>query len=279
MPNQDNDDDDKSKVDDQDVDTSTEEDETLNDDDTQNGGQDDDTEDSGEDDDDSESDDDSQDDSDDEDEDDKFSKRFSQIQGDSIEEYTPNLEEAYLKSSREGKRLAQQNKDLQGRLDSIAAAVAKNPELAKQIEEATKEGAVPPTVDPAVQYARDEMEKKMETDYNNFVKVHPELDTDPQLQEKVLAELNDLGAYYRSKGKILSMDEGLKKAWSNLGLDKDDDKERIAMKAKETASKSRTASTNKKGGKSEKSKLTEEQIAVGKKMGLSEKQMLVYYGK
>lgn len=152
------------------------------------------------------------------------------------------------------------------------AAVAKNPELAKLIDEATGDGEVSAATDPALLHARQEMEDKMEKDYSKFVESHPELDTDPDLQEKVLAEVTVFGDAARKKGKILGMDEALRKAWISLGLDKEDSKDKVLSKAKETAGKSKSNSSNKKTTKTP--QLSAEQIAVGKKMGLTEKQML-----
>lgn len=259
------------------VDTSQEEDENADDQDEE------DVNDDGseENDDDSEDDDDdgeNEDDDDSEEDDSKFKKQFPSIKGDTPEEYTSNLEETYRKSSREGKRLAKENQDQQQRLDQIAAAVAKNPELAKLITEATGEDAISPVQDPALLHAREEMNKKMETEYNAFVDEHPELDSDEDLQQKVLAELQTLGAAYRAKGKVLSMEKGLKLAWDSLGLDDGDSKEKIAGAAKNTAARGKTPSGGKKTPKKSNG-LTAEQIAYGKRFGLSEKQMLEFANK
>lgn len=225
-----------------------------------------------EDDDDSQDDDDSDDSDDEEEEAPEFTKAFTQIKGDTPEEYAKNLEEAYRKSSQNGKLTAKQAKESQARIDQIVAIVAKNPELAKLISEDASEGEIAPTVDPALLQARQNMEEKMESDYNSFVEKHPELGSDPDLQEKVLAEVTIFGDAARKNGKILPMDEALRKAWISLGLDKEDSKETVTVKAKETASKSKTNNSSKKSSK--KPTLTPEQIAAGKKFNLTEKQML-----
>lgn len=207
-----------------------------------------------------------------EDDEPEFKKAFSQIKGDTPQEYAQNLEEAYRQSSQEGKLNAKKAKEAEARIDQIAAAVAKNPELAKLINEAVPDGEISPTTDPALLHARQAMEQKMESDYKAFTDLHPELDSDPDLQEKVLAEVTIFGDAARKKGKILGMDDALRKAWISLGLDKEDSKEKVSVKAKETASKSKTNNSNKKTTKTP--TLTPEQIAAGKKMGLTEKQML-----
>lgn len=249
-------DNDQDEVIDEDVDTSKDEDETGNEDEDKD--EEDDSQDEDED-------------SDDEDES-KFEKAFSQIKGDTPEEYAKNLEEAYRKSSQEGKLNYQKAKEAQERIDRIAAAVAKNPDLAKAINEAS-DNEDNPTIDPAVSYARQQMESKMESDYHKFAEKHPEIDSDPALQAKVLDEVKIFGDAARKKGKILGMDDALNKAWISLGLDKEDSQDDVVNKAKETASKPKTNPGNKKqSGK--KPTLSTEQIEAGRRMGLTEKQML-----
>jgi hypothetical protein len=213
------------------------------------------------------------DDSEEEDEDEPdFEKAFKNIKGDTPQEYAKNLEEAYRKSSQEGKLNYQKAKENQDRIDRIAAAVANNPDLAKAINKAS-DNTDNPIVDPAVSFARQQMESQMDKEYASFSEVHPELDSDPTLQEKVLEEVKIFADAARKKGKILSMEEGLTKAWISLGLDKEDSKDEVVKKAKETASKSKTNNTNKKStGKAP--MLSSEQIEAGRRMGLTEKQML-----
>lgn len=253
-------DNDQDEVLDDEVDTSKDEDETGSKDEDKD--EEDDSQDEGEDDD-----------SDEENSDEPdFEKAFKNIKGDTPQEYAKNLEEAYRKSSQEGKLNYQKAKENQERIDRIAATVAKNPELAKAINEAS-DNTDNPIVDPAVSYARQQMESQMETDYKKFTEVHPELDTDPTLQEKVLDEVKLFGDAARKKGKILTMNDALNKAWISLGLDKEDSKDTIVTKAKETASKPKTNNGNKKPtGKTP--TLSAEQIEAGRKMGLTEKQML-----
>lgn len=214
----------------------------------------------------------------DEDEDPKFEKRFTQITGDTPEEYIPNLEEAYRHSSTEAQRLALANKDLQSRNDAIIAAATRDPELAAKLNEAMGDNKQA-MVDPALLEARSTMEDRMTQEFNEFKELHPEFDSDPTLQEQVLDELSAFGEAARRNGKILPMKEGLKKAWLSLGREYNApkapaSKEEIATAAKRTA-KSRTNSKGKKpqGG----SKLTAEQIAFGKKFNLSPEQLEANY--
>lgn len=229
---------------------------------------------------DDDSDDESDEDSDDEDEDDdsededepEFKKAFSQIKGDSPEEYIPNLEKAYRDSSREGKRLSGEMSQMQARLDSINQAVAKDPKLAEAINNATG-SQTNPTVDPALLEIRQEREAKMAKSYDDFVDAHPELDEDEELQAELIDNLKIIGAQARQQNKAPNMEESLKKAWAMMG--KGDAKPNVAEVAKGSASKSKTAPAKKTKAKG-KPKLSSEQIAYGKKFGLTEKQMLEY---
>lgn len=244
--------------------TTEEEDDTKSDDEAEG--------DDGEEDSDDDKDDDKSDDDETEDEDKpEFKKRFTQIKGDNPDEYIPNLEEAYRNSSTEAQRLATTNKELQGNMDAIAAAVAKNPDLAKAIADATGDNAVSPVADPALLQARQDMEDRMDKEYNTFRDSHPELESDPEVNKKVLETLSEFGAAARKQGRVLGMAEGLKKAWAFHGFD--NSKEEVASKAKDIASKGRTTNGGKKVPSS-KSSLTPEQIAVGKKFGLTEQQLI-----
>lgn len=244
-----------------------EDDDTSGDDDESN----DDSEDS-EDDDDSEDEDDSDDDDSDEDEDEsEFKKAFSQIKGDTALEYIPNLEEAYRKSSAEGKRLSTEKKELQDRIDQINAAVAKNPELAKLIMEATGENAVPVTVDPGVLKARQDYNDQVAKDLDTFLGEHQTLADDEALMDEFMENLATIGAAERKKGRIIEPMKAYKKAYGMMDIDDSNDK--LVDAAKRTASKPKTPAAKKPKVKSEKGALTPEQIAYGKKMGLTEKQM------
>lgn len=232
---------------------------------------DDDSEDS-EDDDDAEEDDSDEDSEDDDDEEAEFKKAFSQIKGDTALEYLPNLEEAYRKSSAEGKRLSGENKDLQDRIDQINAAVAKNPDLAKLIMDATGEEAVPPTVDPGVLKARQDYNDKVSSDLESFLSDHTTLADDENLIEEFMENVATIGAMERKKGRIIDPMVAFKKAYGMM--DVDDSKDKLADAAKGSASKPKAPAAKKTAKKPEKGSLTPEQIAYGKKMGLTEKQML-----
>jgi hypothetical protein len=196
-------------------------------------------------------------------EDEKFKKRYTQIKGDTAEEYIPNLEEAYKNSSAEAVRLKQKAEDLQKQVDNISALVATNPELAEQI----KEGKAPalPT-DPALLRARQDMEAQNKKEYADFVDGHPELESDAELQKQVFDEIRDFAEVAAKKNRVLGMKEALNMAYVSLGLQTGSKEEAIRMKAKETAARGKSAGAAKKA--KAKTEFTEAQINAGIQMGL-----------
>lgn len=193
-----------------------------------------------------------------------FDKRFTQFKGDDLPEYTKNLEEGYAQSTAEAQRLVKENADYKLKFDRITAAVANDPELAEKLDV----GNVSP--DPALNYARQEMERQQKTEYDGFIQEHPEIETDPALGEKVLKRVTTISkAVYDDEGRMLGMGEALTMAWSSLGLGNNTE-ETTRMAAKNVAAQSRTASSKKPTPKSE---FTPAQLDYAKKMGLSEKDL------
>jgi hypothetical protein len=202
----------------------------------------------------------------------EFKKRFTQLKGESLEEYVKNLEDAYANSSTEGQRTAKEAREYKEQYDKVAQLVATDPEFAKKLTET--ENAPKPPVDPAVEYAREQMNEQYRTEYKAFADEHPEILTDETLRDRVIAELDIIGAAHEARGSRLSMKEGLRRAWISLGLDEEDSKENVVNKVKEQASQSAPQA---KGGKETgKPQFTADQIAVAKKMGLSPEQLAKY---
>lgn len=255
-------DDEISKTDD-DVETSHEEDELEIEDQDES---DEETEDTDEDDDSDSDDDESETDEDDP----EFTKRFTQFKGDTYEEYVPELEKAYGNAVGEINRLKNSSDENQAKIDRVMAAAGKDAKFAEKLNELLGEDAEEVTVDPAILKARQDLEESMEKDYNDFIDLHPELESDQQLAEKVLTQVKEFGAIARKQNKVLSMGEALRKAWTFLGLE-DDSKEKIAAKAKEVAAKPKAGNSVKK--KPVKKGYTEEQIKVAEKWGVKLKQL------
>lgn len=260
-----------------DVETATGEDETLEDDDTENdddeAGEEDGSEDESSDDDKSDE---------DKSEEAKFDKRYTQLKGDTPEEYAKSLEEAYNQSSAEGVRINKELNDLKQKVGNILIAAEKNPEIAKQLglSEGDTSTAKPDAAkSPAETYAEQMMNERMETEYKDFTTLHPEVDTDETIRTELLSEVGVQSAAYNAKtGKIISMKDALSRAWKVLGYD-DNTKEDLAVKAKETAGQGRTqgASAKKSSSGGKKPEVSEKAMEMAKKMGLSEKDVNKYY--
>lgn len=203
----------------------------------------------------------------------EFKKRFSQFDGETAEEYLKNLEDAYANSSTEGQRNAKEAKEAKERYEKVAAFVANNPDFAKALEEA-EDKPLSKTVDPALAFARAEMEKAYERDWGSFVSLHPEVADDKELQNELINEMDLIAYAAEQQGRSLSMAEQLSKAWISLGRSAKDDKEKVVDKAKEQASKTTPAAKGK--ATVTKDSFTPEQIAVAKKMGLSPEDLAKY---
>lgn len=204
----------------------------------------------------------------------KFEKRFSQIQGETQEDYLKNLEEAYRNSSTEGQRLAIEAKEDKKFRDQVAAAIANDPDLAARLQGTVGKEAPAPYVDPALAYARELRDEQFNKEYGQFTDAHPEMISDEALREKVLGELETFADAYAASGRRLGMAEGLKKAWISLGLDIDDKKEKVMTQAKTQAAQPQAQPKPK--APVAKPQFTDEQIAFAKKMGLSPEQLAEY---
>lgn len=203
-----------------------------------------------------------------------FKKRFTQLKGETPEEYLKNLEDAYANSSTEGQRLAQRTKEAEQKFQQVAQLVATDPKFAKQLADATGEDAQKVIVDPALEFAREQMEERYKEDYAKFTDIHPEVAADKDIQQALVDELDAIGAAYEKRGVKLSLFDGLKKAWVSLGYDESDKKEDVVNKAKEQASK---GTPKAKGTLAKKTQeFSADQIAVAKKMGLTPEQLAEY---
>lgn len=212
----------------------------------------------------------------------KFEKRYTQLKGETLEEYVKSVETAYHESSTEAVRAVQELKDLKTKVGKVLVAAEKDPELAKAIgltEEDTKD-AKAETVQksPAESYAEQMMNERMEQEYSDFTKEHPEVDTDQVVREELLAEVGlQSDAYFKKHGKVISMAEALNRSWKVLGYD-DNKKEELAVAAKKVASQSKSTGTSSKKTKSKgKTEVSSKAMEIAKKMGLSEKDVAKYY--
>jgi hypothetical protein len=204
----------------------------------------------------------------------EFTKRFTQLKGETAEEYLKNLEDAYANSSTEGQRNAQRATEAERKFDQVAHLVATDPDFVEKLTTATGENAPPVVVDPAIAWAKQKMEEDYRKDYNSFAEQHPEIISDTDKYNAVVAELDIIAAAHEARGSKLSMAEGLRKAWISLGYDESDKKEDVVNKIKDEASATPTQGKAKKSD--DKVEFTAEQIAVAAKMGLTAKQLAEY---
>lgn len=214
---------------------------------------------------------DSEDDEDESDEDEEsedFKQRFTQFKGEDLPQYTKKLEDGYLESSKEAVKLAKENKTLQETIDRVNQLVATNPDLAKALQEGTSELTGKPadsTVvrDPAVLWAESEMKRVQKAEYDKFVSVHPEIESDPKLASDLDAKLKVVAdVVWNQEKRQIGLGEALETSWKLLGMD--DTKEKISMAAKETGSQGKSSGTKKVEKTS--TKFTEAQISVAMDM-------------
>lgn len=189
-----------------------------------------------------------------------FTKRFTQIKGDSPEEYLKNLEETYVKSSTESVRLNRQVRELSAQVEKVTKLVAQNPELAEKLKTDTATTSAS-EVNPALAFAESEMNRKWQEEYQGFVKLHPEVETDPELAEQLDEQLKIVrDVVWARENRLLGMGEGLTKAWKLLDRDEAPTKEdKVRSAVKDQASQSKTGGTVKPEGKT---KFTDKQIEI-----------------
>lgn len=200
-----------------------------------------------------------------------FDKRFTQFKGETLPDYAKNLEEGYAQTSKEGVKLARENKALKESIERVNQLVATNPELAKALqpgEATTDTDTVTSTqpVAPEVAWAKSEMERVWKQEYTEFAQGHPEVETDPALAEELDNALKIVRDVVWNKDKRqVGMGEGLNMAWKLLDKDNTDNQEKISMAAKNSAGQGKTASTKKADAKP---KFSEAQIKYGMEAGI-----------
>lgn len=188
--------------------------------------------------------------------DDEFEKRFPQLKGETLEEYTQRLEDAYDKSTTEGKRLAEENEGL--KTDKIS-------DIANQDDEPKDDSF-------GDRYARTQVRKDNRKAFDTFVEEHGELTTDPALAERLKQKVGVLArASVDEEGVIPDMSELLRGAWAMIAPPSSNSETRDAVK--ERVGSSKTSGAKKRAKPSQ---FTEAQIAAAKNMypGKSEKDLV-----
>ena len=180
------------------------------------------------------------------DEKDEFEKRFPQFKGETVEEYTQRLEDAYDKSTTEGRRLAEENETLKSeKLGTIA-----NP------DENIPEDSF------GDKYARTQVRKDNRAKFEEFAEEHGELKTDPALAQRLKSKVGVLAKVaVEEEGEIPDMGELLRGAWAMIAPPSSNTETRTAYK--ETVGSSKTTTVKKRDSKAQ---FSPAQIAAAKKM-------------
>lgn len=224
--------------------------------------------------DDSEEEDDSADeDSDDDEEEDEsdFEKRFPRFKGETLPEYTKNLEEGYENSSKQALKLKHERDQAVAEREEwkkkAMTSVAKDDKTGDDNKD--DENNNPPAEDPAISWAKQQRDKAFVGQFRDFAKVHPLVDEnsdefDQMVFEELDAAVADMtGVVAKRLGRTPELSEVLEAAWP-LVAPKEDSKER---KVASTLKKDGASSKNKSVKKGDlKQQFTPSQIANARKM-------------
>lgn len=201
----------------------------------------------------------------------KLERRFSgRFKGETLEEYTDNLEEGYANSSAEAmrwKREAEQWKEKA--MTAVAGGADDDDDKGDDKDKGGDDKKTKPVdnQNPALDYAESRMREEMVADYKDFVEKYPQIEKDEALFKEFDEETGYAMAHLRRKtGSVPTLREAMERAASVMGLKPDSeltDEEKTAMAAKDAGSGSKS-----KGTPKDKPKLqfSEKQIATARKM-------------
>jgi hypothetical protein len=188
----------------------------------------------------------------------EFQRRVDRFKGETLEDYTRNLEDGYLNSYEQFKKVRDER-------DTWKAKAMK--EIADDTGEEKPEEPKP-QVDPLLDYARQDVNDRMRQEYLEFAGNHAVVDeTSDEFDEDVFKEFDAEVGYardflYRKTGRIPSMKESMERAWSLMRPEEVSKEEKVAMTAKDAG-----ASTKNKGVSKDapKPKYSDKQIDTAKK--------------
>lgn len=209
---------------------------------------------------DDDSDDDSSEDSDDDDSE-TFIKEFDNIKGETLPEYTRNLEVAYRNSTAEALRLKQENTDLKSKdttvgddgTDDSAAGDDKSSKI----------------TDPTQLYMKQKMDDEIVAAYNDFAGDYAQVD-DPAEYDKFVKTVKSLSkTIMESEGRVASPRELYSKSAVILAWEPRDKKptgkEKVGIALKGRAAVSSKGSSSSKKGRTQ-SKVNQAMIELNRKM-------------
>jgi hypothetical protein len=229
-------------------------------------------------------------DDDDDDEEDKSKKpesaerKFKNLAADDDAGYISNLEKAYENSSAEAIRLSNEVGQTNRRIDSLLAAVQKDPELAERLNKAmgnvdisassgndTGNGngeAQSASNDPFLIDARTKWEKESKEQVQEILDANPELISDPEKNANVKHWMEVFSAEEMRKNKrLLSGGEAMEAAMKHLGIEDKRTKPTVNSKVKDLAAPTRPKGSKKKSSKS--APLSDAAYSFADKMGVS----------
>ena len=181
----------------------------------------------------------------------EFVKEFPNIKGDTIEEYTRELEKTQRLSQQEGKRLSDELKKVQ--------SAGTTTEETQEVD----------TSDPVKLYMNQKMQEEIDTAFSEFKQHYPQADADtnPVEYEKFTREVAILSrTILESEGRLANPRDLYKRAAVILDwepVDKVDNKDKLNIALKGQAAVSKTTSSAKTP---KKSKVTDQMVALNRVM-------------
>jgi len=233
-----------------------------------------------------------------------FKPKYPHLWTGDIKSYNQRLEEAYNASSTEGQKLNDQLTKSEKEKEIIAQIVQSDPELKNKFAEKLYDGGYKePILDesgnlnkgalgevvrmvlreelpaalqknPALKTITGDKEQKDREVLEQFGEAHPEIQTNPELQENLDLAFGVVAQKAAKKGQSLEMKDLLNKAWELISGEKSEDlKEKTRSLQKENASMSSSSSEAPKTSSS-KTELTPAEKGIAEKLGLSDKAYL-----
>lgn len=169
----------------------------------------------------------------------EFEKRFPRFKGETLDEYVKNLEEGYANSYEQYKKVRAEADEWKNKAMSV---VAKGDES----DDDTEKPVPPAKKDPALAWAEQQRETAWKKDWQDFVKLHPEIDQDETLFTEFDALTGEMFELIQRKEKRFpSLREAMDKAWVFMNPDSVSKEEQIAMTVKNAGAGTKSKGTPK----------------------------------
>lgn len=198
------------------------------------------------------------------DDDSEFVKEFPNIKGDTLVDYTRNLEQTVSFSNKEGKRLADENALLRQQVEDLKAGKKGTDDSSKGDDKSDDDNLTPEQA-----FFRRKMNEEIDAGFKELRKGYAKYIDDPAEYEKFVKEVRTQGAAARLSGNpYVSPMELYAKSVAILGWERDDtvdskDRLKVALKDKAAVTKTSSSSTGKKAPKS---KVTDRMLRLNRAM-------------